>query len=241
MFYVILFLLTELKEFMAGFRNDTVYGTNVDFTGRDPPIPTILTDGQLLIGSTTPIGPNPSNKTNIGVGNITSSDGSITVTNGSASIDLSTNSLIVAFLMHVANNKVNVTGDGTSYTIDFDSIDYNYGSGASGHTFTAPVKGIYIFNWFTNSTGAGVSNTSMSAALVTTSQSTYSQDYVATGTASPFTPFYTNGSSQVLMNIGDTATVILTVGGSGKNITVPGGVLTAATSQFSGYLLAKVP
>jgi hypothetical protein len=37
---------------MAGFDNETVYGSNVDFTGSATVNPTILTNGQLIIGST---------------------------------------------------------------------------------------------------------------------------------------------------------------------------------------------
>lgn len=36
---------------MAGFWNDVVYGDNVDFSGAFPPSPTVLADGDLLIGS----------------------------------------------------------------------------------------------------------------------------------------------------------------------------------------------
>ena len=68
---------------MPGFSNDTVYGTNVNFTGsggiagREP---TVTSDGQLLIGSTaTP---------NIKVGKITSTGGTIDVTSGSGTINL---------------------------------------------------------------------------------------------------------------------------------------------------------
>lgn len=70
---------------MAGFRNsgtiDVVYADNVDFSGAAIPSPSVTTNGQLLIGSTS--------APNIKVGYITSINSSVTVTNGSGTIDLS--------------------------------------------------------------------------------------------------------------------------------------------------------
>lgn len=56
---------------MAGFDNDVVYASNVDFTGGSPVIGKVTTDGQLLVGSTA--------SPNIRVGTITSPDLSITI------------------------------------------------------------------------------------------------------------------------------------------------------------------
>jgi hypothetical protein len=71
---------------MPGFDTGSVmYALNVDFTGNSltSGTPQVLQDGQLLIGSTaTP---------NIRVGKLTSSDGSIVVTNGSGTINLAAN------------------------------------------------------------------------------------------------------------------------------------------------------
>ena len=67
---------------MPGFDNEVVYARNVDFSNGYPVTGQITTDGQLLIGSTA--------FPNIMVGNITSSDASITVTNGPGTIDITT-------------------------------------------------------------------------------------------------------------------------------------------------------
>lgn len=61
---------------MAGIVNDTVFGVNVDFSGQATPAPTLLTDGQMLIGTTTP----NAGGTHINVGTITSTGGTITIT-----------------------------------------------------------------------------------------------------------------------------------------------------------------
>jgi len=67
---------------MPGFDNEVVYAKNVDFSNGYPVTGQMTTDGQLLIGSTA--------FPNIVVGYITSSDASITVTNGPGTIDITT-------------------------------------------------------------------------------------------------------------------------------------------------------
>lgn len=56
---------------MAGFDNDTMYASNVDFSGGSPVTGKVTANGQLLVGSTA--------SPNIKVGRITSPDGSIIV------------------------------------------------------------------------------------------------------------------------------------------------------------------
>lgn len=63
---------------MSGSRNETLYGKNVDFSGAAIPAPTVVSNGQLLIGSS--VAPN------IRVGMLQSLDGSITWTVGNGTI-----------------------------------------------------------------------------------------------------------------------------------------------------------
>lgn len=70
---------------MAGFSNDSslreiVVADNVDFTGNTQASRMITTDGQLLIGAT--VSPN------IRTGNLTSTGGTVTITNGAGSINV---------------------------------------------------------------------------------------------------------------------------------------------------------
>lgn len=65
---------------MAGFANDVVYASNVDFSGGSPVSGQVTTDGQILIGSTS--------APHIRVGTISAGEG-VYVTNGSGSIALS--------------------------------------------------------------------------------------------------------------------------------------------------------
>jgi hypothetical protein len=66
---------------MPGFDNNTVYAGNVDFSGAANVTPQVTVDGQILIGAA--VAPK------IRVANIAHADGSITVTNGAGTIDLS--------------------------------------------------------------------------------------------------------------------------------------------------------
>src|SRR3990167_7351403 len=67
---------------MAGFDNDVMYASNVDFTGASPVSAQVTTNGQLLIGSTA--------SPNIRVGSLASAGGTIVITTGAGTIDLAT-------------------------------------------------------------------------------------------------------------------------------------------------------
>lgn len=67
---------------MAGSNNDTIYGSNINLSGGVTP--SILTNGQLLIGTTAL----NAGGTHVSVGTISSSNGSLTITNGAGTIDI---------------------------------------------------------------------------------------------------------------------------------------------------------
>jgi hypothetical protein len=118
---------------MAGFDNETVYGSNVDFTGNATVSPTVTTNGQLLIGSTaTP---------NIQVGVLNSPDSSITFGYSSPNITAIVNRSVVQDL-HTAKWIVNQTpNSGGNVT----SIASALASASSGETiFVMP--GTYTEN-----------------------------------------------------------------------------------------------
>lgn len=94
---------------MAGFDNDTMYATNVDFSGSTSPAPTVTLNGQLLIGSTA--------APNIRVGTLTAGAG-ITITNGAGSIQIAATGGVtpVGGLVpdaHTAPGTTPVVGDGS--------------------------------------------------------------------------------------------------------------------------------
>jgi len=67
---------------MAGFENDILYGSNVDFRGVEPVVAQVTANGQLLIGATA--------SPNIRVGALASAGGTIIITTGAGTIDLAT-------------------------------------------------------------------------------------------------------------------------------------------------------
>jgi len=66
---------------MAGFSNDVMYASNVDFSGNSAVQGQVTTDGQLLIGA--------SSGAAIRVGSLTSNNSSITINTGPGTIDIS--------------------------------------------------------------------------------------------------------------------------------------------------------
>lgn len=87
---------------MSGFSNDILVAENVDFRNVKPAVGQVTSNGQLLIGSTA--------APNIRVGNLSSSDSSILITNGPGTIDLKSNPLVVPDL-HTAKWIVNPTSN----------------------------------------------------------------------------------------------------------------------------------
>ena len=65
---------------MSGFTNDIMNAHNVNFTGLNPSVATVTTNGQLMIGSTA--------APNIKIGNLTSPGGTVTIGYSSPNITL---------------------------------------------------------------------------------------------------------------------------------------------------------
>lgn len=106
---------------MPGFDNNTVYAGNLDFSGNANVTPQVTTDGQVLIGST--VAPN------IRVSTISHADGSITVTNGAGTIDLSGTQATSAQKGSVtlASNAETIAGADTSKAVTPDDLKAKLG------------------------------------------------------------------------------------------------------------------
>ena len=141
-----------------------------------------------------------------------------------------------AFNAYQSANQANVTGDGTVYTIIFDTELFDQGSNynnATG-TFTAPVPGKYHFDVTvdliaTTATGAFIN-------LVTTSR-TYRLAAVKpsnVGTAGGDTCL--SGAITVSLAANDTVTVTAQATGTTK-ISAVYGTTTPSVTSFSGFLV----
>ena len=118
-----------------------------------------------------------------------------------------------AFVAKTSGNISNVTGDGTVYTIIYDTVTSDQANNYDNTTgiFTAPVTGLYSFYAETGFSPVGT-GTALGAAIITTNKN-----------------FYISGGL-LKMDAADTAYVTVQIVGQAKTISVLGGI------GFSGGL-----
>ena len=135
-----------------------------------------------------------------------------------------------AFYAALSGNVTNTTGDGTTYTIAFDTEGFDQQGNFGSNTFTAPVAGKYQFNFSIGLSNLLVGHTD---AIVTIAGINYLR----------FNPFTTVGaggilnlSGSILVSLAASATVVMqiTVSGSTKTVTVNGG---GNGTLLQGYLV----
>ncbi len=139
------------------------------------------------------------------------------------------------FQAYLSGNQSNVTGDGTVYTIPFDSTSVNTGSAFNTGTgvFTAPSTGTYLITGTVYlvelASFAGMSSASVDIVATSGSFVVYTVNpSTMNGNATLALPF----SSIIQMTSGDTAHITIDVGSGTKTVLV-GGTLTL--SAFAGY------
>lgn len=150
-----------------------------------------------------------------------------------------------AFLAIVSTTIDNVTGDGTTYTVVFNSEIYDKNSDYNNTTgvFTAPVTGTYLFCTFVGFGDIGASHTASSNNLINTSNRDIRFAMVnpaATRIASGGSAnnYIIGGSSFVDMDASDTAQIDVTVSGSTLTIDILGTASGDIRASFSGCLIS---
>lgn len=136
-----------------------------------------------------------------------------------------------SFFAYLANSQTDVTGDGTLYTVPFDTEDFDVGSNFASNTFTAPVAGKYYFY-------AQVLASQAVATMTATIRMTISgNNYINGNSGTTFTgnvPL--NMSAIVNMAASDTAIVQINFGNGTKVVDVYGAAGDRRT-YFTGYLI----
>jgi len=142
-----------------------------------------------------------------------------------------------SFMAYNSADDNNVTGNGTAATVDFDTEIFDRGTNFAADTFTAPVNGIYAFQ--TNVVVRGLTTSHTQALLeIVTSNETIRLAEIDIGAIRDSTNVATiGGAATVLMDASDTATVRLTISGSGSDDADIGGA-TGPRTYFSGALIA---
>jgi hypothetical protein len=132
----------------------------------------------------------------------------------------------------------NVTGDGTDYTIIFDTELYDVGSNynnATG-TFTAPVTGKYLFTMVLSLTSIAGTHTSAVCFIATTTNQYRMFAVNPTAVAITGGNLSFSGSVIVPLTAGQQANCHITVGTTGKTVGVFGNA--NGNTSFSAQLLA---
>ena len=196
---------------MSGFDNEILNCENVDFTGDSPVEGQIDTDGQLLIGS--------SSSPYIRAGLLTSTDGSITFTTGSGTIDLA---------------SVGGGGSGDDAIARYDST--------TGKLIQNSVVTIDDVGVATGFTQLDVDNLTLDGNTV--SSTDVNGDVIVspngTGGAVVTTDLTVGNTSQDISFTINGASITATISAEGKNATDLGGIIShrhSSTAGFGGHLV----
>ena len=196
------------------------------------------TDGQLLISSSAgaPLW-----------NNITSSDGSVTVTNGNNSIDLVVVSYpkLAGFFAKDTTGELTVSGDGTVYVVSSacNLVDFDYRGDFNPATgiFTCSLAGYYFIN-FNTEYGSVVGGANYVYVNLVTTSTTIAGTTLPT--RNQIVAFYGPNvtiayevSYLIYMNVGDTAYVTITGVGGAKLDKIQAPLLPGYVTYFEAELL----
>lgn len=151
------------------------------------------------------------------------------------------NTLQPCFFAYANANITNVTGDGTTYTIAFNTEYFDQGNNFASNTFTAPTTGKYLFAVDIKLSNFAVGHTVGYAALVIAGTSAATQQYWNVNPANVRDAnnnlHFSGVIGPITMTSGDTITAQVTVSNSTKTVTLKGAALGGEQSSFAGFLV----
>ena len=132
----------------------------------------------------------------------------------------------------IAASQANVTGDNTTYTVQFTNEIFDQNGDFDGtSTFTAPVTGRYQLNVFVNFAELGAANGLGSIRFVTSNRTLICVSNICGAIRNSANGLIEGASMIFDMDAGDTATVNCNVAGGTKIVDIE------TNSAFSGWLL----
>lgn len=143
-----------------------------------------------------------------------------------------------AFFAYNATPVSNVTGDGTQYTCQFDTIVTNIGSDFASNTYTAPVDGVYSFTAGIYVSGVDVAHNVINIRFVDSGGTLIFPLYANAANLSTGTNILFSGSAIIPLSAGETFIVQLVVSGSTKTVSWQGAAIGGNPPYFSGALIA---
>lgn len=135
-----------------------------------------------------------------------------------------------AFSAYIAADVANATGDGTAYTVAYDTEEYDQGNNFAANTFTAPIAGKYRFNWIASVNNLLVGHTKMTVSVG--GRVVFRGNPYAIADSDGYC--LVNGSVDLSLAASATVTMVITVTGSTKTVTVKG--TTGSGCFLSGQL-----
>ena len=160
---------------------------------------------------------------------------SIAGNGGTAGITISANGEVSmtsqpGVLVHNDTPDNNVTGTGTSATVDFNVEIFDQNADFASDTFTAPVTGRYFVQTVIDMRGLTIAADQALLSIVTSNRTIQVVLLINGGAADwPFTAHMLNGSAIVDMDAADTLTITVSITGEATDVADISGGSTMAT------------